>query len=238
MTKKKYETEWDDCFRDEFEEWFFHERSYNPFISQDDFREYPDFKRPPEPPRIEFEFYTPNGEEHRVTFFNRKYFFIEDEENYEKIYKSITSKYKKIKYIVEDYNFEPCKWYESSFGKSKGVGYKELFVNLRTLMKIPTEELPIIVKKNCEEQSKFIQKIVDRYNNDTQKFPSKISAWQYMAHQEIAYPGKSHPYVYQLLPELGEEAIKFKKNKNLYKEVSAILDKEYIEAWKRIRDKL
>ena len=71
-----------------------------------------------------------------------------------------------------------------------------------------------------------------------QKFPSKISAWQYMAHQEIAYPGKSHPYVYQLLPELGEEAIKFKKNKDLYKEVSEILDKEYIEAWKRIRDKL
>ena len=108
MIKKRYETEWNDCFRDEFEEWFFHERGYNPFISQDDFREYPDFKRPPEPPRIEFEFYTPNGEEHRVTFFNRKYFFIEDEENYEKIYKSITSKYKKIKYIVEDYNFEPC----------------------------------------------------------------------------------------------------------------------------------
>ena len=76
MTKKKYETEWNDCFRDEFEEWFFHERGYNPFISQDDFREYPDFKRPPEPPRIEFEFYTPNGEEHQVTFFNRKYFFI------------------------------------------------------------------------------------------------------------------------------------------------------------------
>ena len=49
-------------------------------------------KRPPEPPRIEFEFYTPNGEEHQVTFFNNKYFFIDDEENYEKIYKSITSK--------------------------------------------------------------------------------------------------------------------------------------------------
>ena len=29
----------DDCFRDEFEEWFFHEQGYNPFISQDDFRE-------------------------------------------------------------------------------------------------------------------------------------------------------------------------------------------------------
>ena len=54
MTKKKYETEWNDCFRDEFEEWFFHEQGYNPFISQDDFREYPDFKKPPEPPRIEF----------------------------------------------------------------------------------------------------------------------------------------------------------------------------------------
>ena len=37
--------------------------------------------------------------------------------------------------------------------------------------------------------------------------------------------------------ELGEEAMKFKKNKNLYKEVSAILDKESHEAWKRIRDK-
>ena len=156
MNKKKYETEWDDCFRDEFEEWFFHERGYNPFISQDDYREYPDFKKPPEPPRIEFEFYTPNGQEHQVTFFNRKCFYIEDEKNYEKIYKSITSKYKKIKYIVEDYNFEPCKWYESSFGKCKGVGYEELFVNLWTLMKIPTEELQTIVKKNCEEQAKFL----------------------------------------------------------------------------------
>ena len=39
----------------------------------------------------------------------------------------------------------------------------------------------------------------------------KISAWQYMAHQEIAYPGPHHPYVYHLLPELGEEAMKFKK---------------------------
>ena len=116
-----------------------------------------------------------NGEEHRVTFFNRKYFFIDDEENYEKIYKSITSKYKKIKYIVEDYNFEPCKWYESSFGKHKGVGYDELFINLWTLMKIPTEELPTIVKKNCEEQAKFIQKIVDRHNYDKRRFPSKIS---------------------------------------------------------------
>ena len=73
MTKKRYETEWNDCFRDEFEEWFFHEQGYNPFISQDDFRQYPDFKRPPEPPRIEFEFYTPNGEEHRVTFLHREH---------------------------------------------------------------------------------------------------------------------------------------------------------------------
>ena len=31
--------------------------------------------------------------------------------------------------------------------------------------------------------------------------------------------------------------MKFKKNKNLYKEVSTILDKESDEAWKRIRDK-
>ena len=84
-------------------------------------------------------------------------------------------------------------------------------------MKIPTEELPTIVKKNCEEQAKFIQKIVDRHNYDKRRFPSKISAWQYMAHQEIAYPGPHHPYVYHLLPELGEEAMKFKKNKNLPK---------------------
>ena len=58
-------------------------------------------------------------------------------------------------------------------------------------MKIPTEELPTIVKKNCEEQAKSIQKIVHRYNYGRGKFPSKISAWQYMAHQEIAYPGFS-----------------------------------------------
>ena len=56
-----------------------------------------------------------------------------------------------------------------------------------------------------------------------------------MAHQEIAYPGPHHSYVYHLLPELGEEAMKFKKNKNLYKEVSAILDQEYHEAIKRLR---
>ena len=58
-----------------------------------------------------------------------------------------------------------------------------------------------------------------------------------MAHQEIAYPGPHHPYVYHLLPELGEEAMKFKKNKNLYEEVTTILDKESHESLKRIRDK-
>ena len=136
---------------------FFMSRVTIPLFHKMIFREYPDFKRPPEPPRIEFEFYTPNGEEHRVTFLIEN-IFIDDEENYEKIYKSITSKYKKIKYIVEDYNFEPCKWYESSFGKYKGVGFDELFINLWTLMKIPTEELPTIVKKIVKSKQNLYKK--------------------------------------------------------------------------------
>ena len=40
----------------------------------------------------------------------------------------------------------------------RGQSYDELFINLWTLMKIPTEELPTIVNKNCEEQAKSITK--------------------------------------------------------------------------------
>ena len=224
---KKYDYYWDDCFIDEFEESFYDARSYNPFINQSDYYYHPVHTYEDgseEASQVVFEFYTPSGQEHQATICNRKIYDIEDEKNYQKILNSIESKYKEIKYFVEDQNYEPCKWYKSIFGKDEGNNYDELFENLSTLIKIPTNELPAIVKNNCKIQVKKINSIVEYLINEKSK--SEIPVWQYMAHQEIKYGKIYHPYVHNLLPELGNELYKLQKNPILYQYVEMILKEE------------
>ena len=229
---KKYDYYWDDCFIDEFEESFYYARSYNPFINQSDYYYHPvhTYKDgSEEASQVIFEFYTPSGEEHQATICNRKIYDIEDEKNYQKILNSIECEHKEIKYFVEDQNYEPCKWYKSIFGKEEGNNYDELFENLSTLIKIPTNELPVIVKNNCKIQVKKINSIVEYLNNEKPK--SKIPVWQYMAHEEIRHGKIYHPYVHNLLPELGNELYKLQKNPILYEYVERILRQETSEAF-------
>tara|TARA_R100000353_G_C6458977_1_gene183351 strand:- start:40 stop:744 length:705 start_codon:yes stop_codon:yes gene_type:complete len=224
---KKYDYYWDDCFIDEFEESFYDARSYNPFINQSDYYYHPVHTYEDgseEASQVVFEFYTPSGQEHQATICNRKIYDIEDEKNYQKILNSIESEHKEIKYFVEDQNYEPCKWYKSIFGKDEGNNYDELFENLSTLIKIPTNELPAIVKNNCKIQVKKINSIVEYLINEKSK--SEIPVWQYMAHQEIKYGKIYHPYVHNLLPELGNELYKLQKNPILYQYVEMILKEE------------
>ena len=58
-----------------------------------------------------------------------------------------------------------------------------------------------------------------------------------MAHQEIAYPGPHHSYVYHLLPELGEEAMKFKKIKIFIKKLVQSLIKKVMKTGKELEIK-
>jgi len=229
---KEYDFYWDDCFIDEFNESFYYARSYNPFINQSDYYYHPEHTYEDgseEASQIVFEFYTPSGKEHQATINNRKIYDIEDEENYEKILNSIQSEHKEIKYFVEDQDYEPCKWYKSVFGKDRGNNYDELFENLSTLIKIPTDELPIVVQENCKIQVKKIKEIVQLLLNEKPK--SKIPVWQYMAHEEIRYGKIYHPYVHNLLPELGNELYKFQKNPILYEYVERILREETSKAF-------
>ena len=224
---EKYDFYWDDCFIDEFEESFYDARSHNPFINQSDYYYHPVHTYEDgseEASQVIFEFYTPSGQEHQATICNRKIYNIEDEKNYQKILDSIESEHKEIKYFVEDQNYEPCKWYKSIFGKDEGNNYDELFENLSTLIKIPTNELPAIVRNNCKIQVKKINSIVEYLNNEKSK--SEIPVWQYMAHQEIKYGKIYHPYVHSLLPELGNELYKLQKNPILYQYVEMILKEE------------
>jgi len=227
MIKKKYKTEWDGSFRDEFNEWFLEVGGCNPFIANE--CDFYGSKKSNAPSMVEFIFYNPSGEINYAQVYNKKHFDIdeEDEKKYEKIYKSIKSKHKKIKYSVVDLWDNPFPWYKSTFGKHKGVGYEELFMNLESLKKIPTLELPGIVKKNCQNHANQLKKIVNKFY-ESEKIKSKIPSWQHMAWEEIQLNLEYHPYMYELLPELAEEAYKFKKDKTLFKKVSDII-------WSEIR---
>ena len=158
MTTKKLdenqiEYSWNESFVDEFREWFLSDGNANPFIF-DDFDAWEPHNKD-EPPFIEFKFYRPDGKKSTVTIFNEKIFDIYEEDNFEEIFESIDSSYKRVTFIVQDdLQLEPCSWYQSVFKKVGGVGYEELFTNLETLKEIPSDELPKEVKKNCQKRAK------------------------------------------------------------------------------------
>ena len=237
MTTKKInenqiEYSWNECFVDEFREWFFDDGNSNPFIF-DDFDAWEPHDKD-EPPFIEFKFYRPDGKKSIVTIYNEKIFDIYEEENFDEIFESIDSPYKKVTFIVQDdLQLEPCSWYKSVFKKEGGIGYKELFTNLETLKEIPTDELPKAVKKNCQLRAKKLKDLVVNHLSDG----SKVSGWDRLMMDSIRYDVPFYPYMFELLPELGNAAIRFKKDPCYYDKINKITNKEAFEAFKNINEK-
>ena len=235
MTTKKInenqiEYSWNECFVDEFREWFFDDGNANPFIF-DDFDAWEPHDKD-EPPFIEFKFYRPDGKKSIVTIYNEKIFDIYEEDNFDEIFESNDSPYKKVTFIVQDdLQIEPCSWYKSVFKKEGGVGYKELFTNLETLKEIPTDELPKAVKKNCQLRAKKLKDLVVNHLSDS----SKVSAWDRLISDSIKYSVPFYPYMFELLPELGKAAVRFKKDPSYYDKVNEITNKEAREAFKKIK---
>ena len=225
MTKKIHENQlnfhWDSCFKDYFLEWFYDEGSNNPFIC-DDFILLEDEDDKDDVPRIEFDFYKPNGKKNTAVFYNKKIFDIE----YEQL-DNVISDYKEVSYFIEDNeNFGfPCKWYESIFPDAKYEGFQEFFKNLETFKKMPYLELPDPVIKNCERLAKRLKEVALTIALESKEYET-LSGWQIIAHDELKYGTSFHPYMFQLLPKLAKEAKKFKDDKTLYDKIDKIRDKE------------
>ena len=235
MTTKKIDENqieyiWNPDFVDEFLEWFYDDGNSNPFIFDNYDAWEPHNKN--EPPFIEFKFYRPDGKKSIVTIFNEKIFDIYEEDNFEEILESIDSQHKEITYIIEDeLQLEPCSWYQSVFKKVGGVGYEELFTDLETLKQIPTDELPKAVKKNCQKRAKKLEELVIEHLTDG----SKVSGWDRLISDSIEYGVPFYPYMFELLPELGKAADRFKKDPSYYEKVNEITDREAREAFKKIK---
>lgn len=238
MTTKKIdenqiEYTWNPDFVDEFLEWFYDDGNSNPFIFDNYDAWEPHDKN--EPPFIEFKFYRPDGKKSIVTIFNEKIFDIYEEDNFEEILESIDSQHKEITYIIEDeLQLEPCSWYQSVFKKVGGKGYEELFTDLETLKQIPTDELPTAVKKNCQKRAKKLKDLVLNYLSDS----SKVCAWDRLIRDSIKYSVPYYPYMFELLPELGKAADRFKKDPSYYEKVNHITNIEAREAFKKANDNL
>ena len=234
IPETKFEFQWSSDFVDEFLEWFYEDGNANPFIL-DNFNAFKEIPEVDEPPTIEFKFYRPDGKISRVTIINTKHFFIDDEENYDEIYESIDSEYKELNFFVEDdKTLEPCPWYESVFKKNTGVGYQEIFTNLDSLKEIPTEELPKAVRKNCEKRAEKLDDLVENYFSDC----SKVSPWDRLYSDSIKFAVPYHPYMFELLPELGKAHMRFKKDSSYYEKVNKIINKETRQAFKKANDNL
>ena len=235
MTTKKIdenqiEYTWNPDFVDEFLEWFYDDGNSNPFIFDNYDAWEPHDKN--EPPFIEFKFYRPDGKKSIVTIFNEKIFDIYEEDNFEEILESIDSQHKEITYIIEDeLQLEPCSWYQSVFKKVGGKGYEELFTDLETLKQIPTDELPNAVKKNCQKRAKKLKDLVLNHLSDS----SKVCAWDRLIRDSIKYSVPYYPYMFELLPELGKAALRFKNDPSYYEKVNEITDREAREAFKKIK---
>ena len=238
MTTKKIDENqieyiWNPDFVDEFLEWFYDDGNSNPFIFDNYDAWEPHNKN--EPPFIEFKFYRPDGKKSIVTIFNEKIFDIYEEDNFEEILESIDSQHKEITYIIEDeLQLEPCSWYQSVFKKVGGKGYEELFTDLETLKQIPTDELPNAVKKNCQKRAKKLKDLVINHLSDS----SKVSAWDRLIRDSIKYSVPYYPYMFELLPELGKAADRFKKDSSYYEKVNHITNIEAREAFKKANDNL
>ena len=235
MTTKKLDENqieyfWNPDFVDEFLEWFYEDGDANPFIL-DNYDAWEPHNKD-EPPFIEFKFYRPDGKKSTVTIFNEKIFDIYEEDNFEEIFESIDSPYKRVTFIVQDdLQLEPCSWYQSVFKKVGGVGYEELFTDLETLKEIPTDELPKAVKKNCQKRAKKLKELVIEHLTDG----SKVSGWDRLISDSIQYGVPFYPYMFELLPELGKAALRFKNDPSYYEKVNEITDKEAQEAFKKIK---
>ena len=235
MTTKKLdenqiEYSWHEDFVDEFREWFLSDGNANPFIF-DDFDAWEPHNKD-EPPFIEFKFFRPDGKKSVVTIFNKKIFDIYEEDNFEEIFESINSRHKEITYIIEDdLQLEPCSWYQSVFKKVGGVGYEELFTDLETLKEIPTDELPKAVKKNCQKRAKKLKELVIEHLTDG----SKVSGWDRLISDSIQYGVPFYPYMFELLPELGKAALRFKNDPSYYEKVNEITDREAREAFEKFK---
>ena len=238
MTTKKIdenqiEYTWNPDFVDEFLEWFYDDGNSNPFIFDNYDAWEPHDKN--EPPFIEFKFYRPDGKKSIVTIFNEKIFDIYEEENFQEILESIDSPYKEVTYIIQDdLQLEPCSWYQSVFKKVGGKGYEELFTDLETLKQIPTDELPKAVKKNCQKRAKKLKDLVINHLSDS----SEVSAWDRLIRDSIRYSVPYYPYMFELLPELGKAADRFKKDSSYYEKVNHITNIEAREAFKKANDNL
>jgi len=238
MTTKKLDENqieyiWNPDFVDEFLEWFYDDGNANPFIFNNYDAWEPHDKN--EPPFIEFKFYRPDGKKSIVTIFNEKIFDIYEEENFQEILESIDSPYKEVTYIIQDdFQLEPCNWYQSVFKKIGGKGYEELFTDLETLKQIPTDELPKAVKKNCQKRAKKLKDLVINHLSDG----SKVSAWDRLIRDSIRYSVPYYPYMFELLPELGKAADRFKKDSSYYEKVNHITNIEAREAFKKANDNL
>ena len=235
MTTKKLDENqieyfWNPDFVDEFLEWFYEDGDANPFILDNYDAWEPHTKD--EAPFIEFKFFRPDGKKSVVTIFNKKIFDIYEEDNFEEIFESINSRHKEITYIIEDdLQLEPCSWYQSVFKKVGGVGYEELFTNLETLKEIPTDELPKAVKKNCQKRAKKLKELVIEHLTDG----SKVSGWDRLISDSIQYGVPFYPYMFELLPELGKAALRFKNDPSYYEKVNEITDREAREAFEKFK---
>ena len=235
MTTKKLDENqieyiWNPDFVDEFLEWFYDDGNANPFIFDNYDAWEPHDKN--EPPFIEFKFYRPDGKKSIVTIFNEKIFDIYEEENFQEILESIDSPYKEITYIIQDdFQLEPCNWYQSVFKKIGGKGYEELFTDLETLKQIPTDELPKAVNKNCQKKAKKLKDLVINHLSDS----SEVSAWDRLIRDSIRYSVSYYPYMFELLPELGKADLRFKNDPSYYEKVNEITDREAREAFKKIK---
>ena len=167
-----------------------------------------------------------------MTIYNKKIFDIYEEDNFQKIFESIDSQHKEITYIIEDeLQLEPCSWYQSVFKKVGGVGYEELFTDLETLKQIPTDELPKAVKKNCQKRAKKLKELVIEHLTDG----SKVSGWDRLISDSIQYGVPFYPYMFELLPELGKAAMRFKNDSSYYEKVNEITDREAREAFEKFK---
>ena len=235
MTTKKLDENqieyfWNPDFVDEFLEWFYEDGDANPFILDNYDAWEPHNKN--EAPFIEFKFYRPDGKKSVVTIYNKKIFDIYEEDNFQEILESIDSQHKEITYIIEDeLQLEPCSWYQSVFKKVGGVGYEELFTDLETLKQIPTDELPKAVRKNCQKRAKKLKELVIEHLTDG----SKVSGWDRLISDSIEYGVPFYPYMFELLPELGKAALRFKNDPSYYEKVNEITDREAREAFKKIK---
>ena len=235
MTTKKLDENqieyfWNPDFVDEFLEWFYEDGDANPFIL-DNYDAWEPHNKD-EAPFIEFKFFRPDGKKSVVTIYNKKIFDIYEEDNFQKIFESINSRHKEITYIIEDdLQLEPCSWYQSVFKKVGGVGYEELFTDLETLKEIPTDELPKAVKKNCQKRAKKLKELVIEHLTDG----SKVSGWDRLISDSIQYGVPFYPYMFELLPELGKAAMRFKNDSSYYEKVNEITDREAREAFEKFK---